>query len=252
VARVPDGSWLRSDYVARLEPAYDADPSTGITWQPDVYADAARVAKSLGSKRIIDVGCGSGSKLAALADRFETIGIDFGPNVTSTRARFPRLEWREHDLMADEALPVTSDEASGAVVICADVIEHLPHPDPLLSKLHAVVGHSAVVLLSTPERELRHGIRHLGPPTNTCHTREWSIRELDELLHHAGFEYRSLGLTRSNDHTEELYTILAAIAPSGDRRDRIVATLIDRSTIPLTRHPLRVRLSRAAAVLLDR
>ena len=43
-------------------------------WQPDVYAFAAALSRRLGVRRLVDLGCGSGEKLAALSDTFETIG----------------------------------------------------------------------------------------------------------------------------------------------------------------------------------
>lgn len=242
---------MRSGYVARLEPAYDDDPQSGVVWQPDVYGDAGRVAMALLATRLIDVGCGEGTKLAGLSNQFGTIGIDFGPNVETARRHHPGLEWRSHDLMAPSALPITAEEATGSVIICADVIEHLPDPVALLAKLSAALTMAQVVLISTPERELWHGVSHMGPPPNVCHVREWSVREFDAMLGAFGFVERSIGLTRSNNHTDEPFTILGLLARSAETLAQAIPALIDRPIRKPRRHPFRMRVSRVIRILRD-
>jgi SAM-dependent methyltransferase len=202
---------IRPGYVRRSVPAYFADDAPAITAQPDVYVYAAQVARVLQSRTIVDVGCGSGRKLRPLAKSFRIIGIDYGPNLTAASQQ-GFGSWRDHDLSADTALPVTADEAADALFISADVIEHLIDPWLFLRRLREAMGDGGVAILSTPERELTHGDMYAGPPRNPCHVREWSIREFDLMLQDAGFAARSLGLTRSNDQTPYVNTILAVVS----------------------------------------
>jgi SAM-dependent methyltransferase len=239
---------IRSGYTARDVPEYFDDDLGGVVWQPDVYGDAGRIATRLGAPRIIDIGAGDGTKLVDLHPAFELIGIDFGANVERSVARFPFGSWRHHDLDIDTPLPVTEDETRNAVVVCSDVIEHLRAPELLLAKLLRSLESASVVLISTPERELWHGVRTAGPPRNRHHVREWSMREFGHLLRSAGFDHVSIGLTRSNDRTEEAFTIEALAAASRDLLDDLAPLLIDRP-VPPARHPRQARWLRAARIL---
>jgi SAM-dependent methyltransferase len=239
---------IRDGYTSRAQPAYFDDDLGGVVWQPDVYGDAGRVAERLGAARIIDVGAGDGTKLADLHAGFELIGIDFGANVDRSEARFPFIAWRRHDLDTEEPLPLTVAELAGAVIVCSDVIEHLRAPHLLLQKLRAALDHASAILISTPERELWHGVRSGGPPRNVHHVREWSIREFGRLLATSGFEDVSMGLTRANDRTEEAFTIEALLARNMTTLSELIPVLIDRP-LPPVRRPWLARWVRAARII---
>jgi SAM-dependent methyltransferase len=239
---------IREGYVVRDVPDYFDDDLGDVIWQPDVYADAGRIGEWLRARRIVDVGAGDGTKLAGLHPRFDIIGIDYGANVERSAARYPFGAWRHHDLDAGEPLPVSDSELRESVVVCSDVIEHLRAPHVLLAKLLATLHHASAILISTPERELWHGVRSEGPPRNRHHVREWSIREFGHLLAAAGFDHLSIGLTRSNDRTEEPFTIEALATADAATLDALVPLLINRP-VPPARHALKARLVRAARIL---
>lgn len=216
---LPDG------YVERPQPEYfldDTHETTCVTWQPDVYRVAADFGSRLGASTIIDAGCGDGAKLLADCAGFATIGIDYGPNLESCLRRAPGRIWRELDFEGPDPLPVTLQELRNAVIVCADVIEHLVNPVPLLARLRDSLSSASVILLSTPERALTWGDDHLGPPPNVSHVREWSLAELGRLLRNQGFDRGVLGLTRSNDATRDERTSLAVLpGPRAARALRI-------------------------------
>lgn len=56
-------------------PEYWVVPESDVDWQPNVYADAASLARALRSTRIIDVGCGNADKLVAHCSSFELVGL---------------------------------------------------------------------------------------------------------------------------------------------------------------------------------
>lgn len=207
---------LKPGYSSREGPEYYVDLATvrtGVTSQPDVYARAADVARSLGAARIVDLGTGSGGKLAALASGFEVLGIDHGPNLELARRAFPDRVWREHDLDSHAPLPLGSEDLERSVVICAGVIEHLARPEHLLRNLRGLLASVGAVVLSTPERDLTHGPESMGPPADPTHVREWNINEFAALLEDYGFEHGELGLTRSDDAGGGEKTILAVLYP---------------------------------------
>jgi len=220
VAVTPDdpGSercFVKPSYRIRIEPEYFVDTGSARVWQPDVYREAVRIAARQGSHRIIDVGCGRADKLIALHPRFDLVGIDFGDNIEVCRARFRFGTWLDHDLDEEGDLPLAAERWSGAVIVCADVIEHLRYPWQLLRKLRRVVDRADALLISTPERELTWGADHIGPPPNVHHVREWSLPEFGAFLRAEGFDRGWVGLTRSHNRSRRRATILGVIPGSG-------------------------------------
>jgi SAM-dependent methyltransferase len=201
--------FLPESYESRGEPEYFVDEGLNAVWQPDLYPEAATVARRLGSRRIIDVGCGTAAKLAALHPEFEIVGVDFGSNIEACIARYDFGTWLDVDL--DTAHDLGYDDVAGAVIVCGDVIEHLVHPERLLQMLRgALDAGAATVFLSTPDRELINESGHLGPPPNPAHVREWSTSEIAKFMSSAGL-HGFFGLTRSNDVMPYMRTIIAAI-----------------------------------------
>lgn len=208
-----DAYRIKDGYRHRPDPAYADESGHGdVVWQPDVYPEAARLAELLGASVIVDVGCGVGTKLAALYPRFEVVGLDLpGPNLDACRTRYPFADWLEHDVESNLPLPVPEVVLSRSVIVCSDVIEHLRQPERLLRALRSAIVEARAAVLSTPDRERTWGPDHNGPPPNPCHVREWSTPELASFLDDMGFHHRSMAHTRSNDTHLEKKTILCRL-----------------------------------------
>lgn len=214
-ASVPTDYHLKSGYNSRPEPDYFEDTVTeedGVVWQPDVYPFAAAVARHLNCSRIIDLGCGHAQKLMQLRGGFETIGFDFGSNLAYCQKNYPEAKWFEVDFERRAPLAFAADEAANSVVICSDVIEHMISPEALLGKIHDLLDHAKVAVISTPERDLTWGVEHAGPPPNPCHTREWNLAEFCQMLRSAGLTVDYAGVTRSHDRDPARKTILAVVS----------------------------------------
>ena len=211
---------LPANYVSRAEPEYFEDSvtaETGIIWQPEVYPYAGWLAKELGCNRIIDVGCGRAGKLSQMANEFAITGLDFGSNLEFCRQQYPQGQWREIDFDQATSWDLSKEELSSSVMICADVIEHLRDPRPLLSNLLHCLEFAPAAVISTPERELTRGVRHAGPPDNPAHTREWALTELVSLLQAQGFNVDYAGLTPSNDREPERKTIVCVVSSKANQ-----------------------------------
>jgi SAM-dependent methyltransferase len=201
--------FLKSGYIERLEPEYWHDEKGDTVWQPDVYEEAGELARRVGAKTLVDIGCGNGAKLAPLADEFAIVGVDFGPNIEECRRRYSSGTWLDADLDAEG--PLEGIDPHGSVVVCADVAEHLVRPERLLRKLRGLLESGALALiLTTPDRDLRRGAVHHGPSPNPAHVREWSSAELGAFMRSEGLDAQ-LGLTRTNDASPFLHTIFAAV-----------------------------------------
>lgn len=96
--------------------------------------------------RVLDVGCGSGSLLSRLAGR---AGYRAGVELSAAAAIAAGM-------VADEVvnLPVTDPlpfpPASFDVVVCGDVLEHLPEPAAVLSSVAALCRPGGAVVISVP------------------------------------------------------------------------------------------------------
>lgn len=208
---------IRADYEHRDLPEYFDDETGDLIWQPDVYRQVAELARLLGKSRVVDLGCGTGTKLDDLAG-LEVIGADIGANLDEVRRRHPGGRFVDLDLGAPFDLPVAADELSGCLVMSSDVIEHLPDPSHLLAALGAAVAAGASVVLSTPERELTWGVDHMGPPPNVAHCREWSLDEFVSLVSAEvavpAAAHLVPSLTRSSSGSAVPSTILVAVVPA--------------------------------------
>lgn len=209
--------YIKVGYKSRRRPRYFVDDVPGVTWQPDVYEEAARLAVQRSASSIIDVGCGTAGKLVALHPSFEIVGIDYGVNLATCRSRYSFGAWLEHDLESDLPLPLADRQLDRGVVVAADVVEHLRRPAILLGKLATCIERGAAVVISTPERNLEHGPEHAGPPPNPAHAREWTIGEFAAFLESENLSRGTIGLTRSNDQEVAEKTILAILLADGPR-----------------------------------
>jgi SAM-dependent methyltransferase len=171
---------------------------------------------------VVDIGCGSGEKLAALHPEFELIGVDFGSNLVECKRRYPFGRWIEWDLEAPEIIPLSPDVLSSCIVVCSDVIEHLLDPSHLLKNLKVFLDHAAAAILTTPERDLVRGLGDIGPPSNLAHVREWNLQELELLLKLKGLHVGYSGLTFNNDRDLEKTTTLV-ILENNQRSTKSVA-----------------------------
>lgn len=176
---------LPRDYRARSSVVPYADSPGDLVYQPHVYRLAGHIANRSGARRIVDIGCGAGGKLAALGDAFDIVCIDTPATLDATRGILPRATLLPWDL--ERGLPALDPELlRSAVVVCADVIEHLQYPARLAQALAELATQAQAVLLSTPDRDRARGVLDLGPPANPAHAMEWSLGEFVRFLGDSG------------------------------------------------------------------
>jgi len=146
-------------------------------WQDHVYQLAHKVVQDNRFNTILDIGCGSGFKLMKYFSDYPTTGLEVEPALTFVKEKYPTRIWYRSDFTQ----PITSQ---WDMVICADVIEHLPNPDELLDFISGLTYNSLII--STPDRHLLqslHQERGLnGPPVNIHHCREWTSEEFEEYI----------------------------------------------------------------------
>jgi SAM-dependent methyltransferase len=95
---------------------------------------------------IVDVGCGTGANIAALADAYECIGIDTSPEAVQLAARrFPQVKF-----VCGNAGQMRTTIARADLVLLSDVLEHVPDDFRLLSELLSEATPGAYFLLTVP------------------------------------------------------------------------------------------------------
>ncbi len=210
------GYALPPHYRVNASPAYFEDVPRGLVFQPHVYEMASYLVERAGLRAVVDVGAGNGEKLRPLGGRAEVMAIDHGANLARLSALgFARV--LDHDVAA--GMPdLPHDLLARAVVIAADIIEHLPDPGPLLDGLAHWAGKAPFVLLSTPDRVRVRGAADDGPPANPSHVREWSHDEFARALRAAGLGVGLIGHTINTDHHDVKSTLLAVAGTHADWR----------------------------------
>ncbi len=176
-----DNYALPVEYRTNLIPASYAADGSELRNQFAVYSHAKELFNIGDFSRVVDIGCSTGAKLIHFWPNDETIGIDWGSNLDQARRTAPKRTWLPYDLEQPGLAQAISDW-NQSLVICADVIEHLQHPEHLLESLQQAVAQGAVCVLSTPDRDLCRGLEDRGPPANPCHVREWRLGELFTLV----------------------------------------------------------------------
>lgn len=99
---------------------------------------------------VVDVGCGTGANLAALAGNYDCVGIDTSAEaVELARQRFPNIRFLAGRAPAD----LGQLAARARLFLLMDVLEHVPDDFAMLSELLAAASPGAHVLLTVPADE---------------------------------------------------------------------------------------------------
>jgi SAM-dependent methyltransferase len=157
-------------------------------YQAAVYAYAAKlIGGNPRIRTVVDVGCGPAVKLSRIAHRFPDrvyYGLDQEDPIAHCQRTYAFGTWLAEDFEAPRQLDrlPTAD-----LVICADVIEHMPDPDRLLSYIARISSTQTLILLSTPDRAKLVG-PHARRPSNEAHIREWAFEEFRAYLESRGFD----------------------------------------------------------------
>jgi SAM-dependent methyltransferase len=154
----------------------------------------ARVRQFLGqqSGRALDVGCGDGSFLAALAEQgWEVYGTELSALIAASARH--RLGDRIH---AGEMESAAYPEASFDLVTFWHVLEHLSNPKQALVEARRLVKSDGMVVIAVPNigsfqaQLFREDWLHLDVPRHRWH---FDSTTLPRLAEHCGFDVQQVG-----------------------------------------------------------
>jgi SAM-dependent methyltransferase len=141
---------------------------------------------------VVDVGCGLGGVCVAAGELgAEVIAIDCDPGLvehTAERMRgVPARAFRGVACRADEGIPLPDGTAS--VVVCTEVLEHVPEPARFLAELARIGRPGARYLISVPDPASEALMRFLADPAYfefPGHINVFGHGQLDRLIADAG------------------------------------------------------------------
>jgi SAM-dependent methyltransferase len=186
---LPDAAQVASFYPAAYYGDDGAKFRGPVEWA--VRALGARHARFLArglarGARVLDVGCGRGITLAALAERgCEAHGVELGPD--ALRGIDPRVQVRVAPALAAAGYPAGFFD----LVLIWHVLEHLREPDAALAEAHRVLRPGGRLVVAVPNfasaqaRWAGPAWFHLDPPRHLHH---FPLSALRRLVVRSGFE----------------------------------------------------------------
>ena len=130
--------------------------------------------------RFLEVGCGAGDLLAALAERgYQGVGIDISPDALATASSRVHSPGVQIELKQPEEVAGTFD-----VVIASEVLEHCDDDVGMLKELRAKIRPGGYLVITVPAH-----MEKWGANDDLCgHLRRYERAELYRKFSLAGFE----------------------------------------------------------------
>ncbi len=227
---------------------YDAQYFDTVADRIPLYRDiitrryARLVRQVAGSGRLLELGCGDGRLLAELASNFDVTGIDISVEaIARARHRVPDA----HLVVGDIA--VCDPQTCFDVVVAFNVLEHLPDPPAVMSRVHDMLTDGGQFIFAVPNRYGVVGsalVRFMNWMDRT-HISTYTRERWLELAQQLGFEQTQVlnatwfGPTRS-DLARAVAPILIVVlyrrAPTPPPRDDSPASETDIA-LALAAHP---------------
>ncbi len=139
---------------------------------------AARSSQSASDYRILDVGCGTGSTLAHLADFGQAVGIDTSPQAAAYCRR------RQVPVALASALAMPFPDESFDSVFALDVVEHVKDDVAMLREIRRTLRPGGTVIITVPALPWLWS----GHDDINHHQRRYMKAGLEQALRAAGLE----------------------------------------------------------------
>ena len=130
--------------------------------------------------KLVDIGCGSKPYIKYFRYINDYIGVDINKG--------------EADIVANaESLPIKSNSID--IVLCNQLIEHVPEPDKIIGEIHRILKEGGILILTAPQMGRLH-----GEPNDYYRYTKWGLKYLlkknnmkIELIEPHGGVFRAIG-----------------------------------------------------------
>lgn len=184
---------IKAGYRHNPAQSYGREQDTAF-WSPERLADATAYQRPVyelcrdllrqhAGRSVLDVGSGPGTKLAELVAPIcrDLVLIDHPSLRALVERQLPDARFVAADL---DALDVELGRRFD-LIVCADVLEHLAHPDACARFIRDHLAEGGRAVLSTPERDYLRGRDCMHSP-HPDHVREWNAAEFRAFLESCG------------------------------------------------------------------
>jgi ubiquinone/menaquinone biosynthesis C-methylase UbiE len=145
---------------------------------------------------VIDVGCGDGALIHFCARQgAEVIFIDRNEAaLNSTAAKIADSRARSYRAVLSDCDPIPLEDDIADLVICTEVLEHVPDPAAFLRELIRVARPGGRILITVPDARSELFVAATAPPQyfeKPNHIRVFAAEDFRELVRNAGLEIES-------------------------------------------------------------
>jgi 2-polyprenyl-3-methyl-5-hydroxy-6-metoxy-1,4-benzoquinol methylase len=165
-------------------------------WLNSASGELTRGVRIRSTDTIIDVGCGDGGIIAFCARQgSEVIFIDRDEEkLAATEERIKRSPAHAYRAIASDCNPIPLADGTGDVVICTEVLEHVPDPGKFLGELIRITKPGGQLLVTVPDARSEKLVGSSAPAgyfEAPNHIRVFAADELRELMLEAGLQIES-------------------------------------------------------------
>jgi 2-polyprenyl-3-methyl-5-hydroxy-6-metoxy-1,4-benzoquinol methylase len=188
-------------------------------------------------KRVLDAGCGTGygSHFLAANGASSVLALDISEEALSEATKYYRLDNLRYERRDVETLG--DDQALRGqfeIVVNFENIEHLLHPERLVSGAATVLAKLGTFITSTPNGAIS-DLDKSGNPSNVFHVKEFTAEELSLLLSHY-FQHASIygqwlthgGMLRQMQGTELFEQLCETYYNPMSRLGRIIKQMLGK------------------------
>lgn len=145
---------------------------------------------------VVDVGCGDGGFIGFVAGLgAEVIFIDQdAARLARTESRIAQSRARAYRPIHSDCDPIPLEGGIGDIVICTEVLEHVPDPIKFLSEVIRIAKPGAQLLISVPDARSEQFVSATAPPEcfqEPNHIRFFTAQAFEKLLIEGGLEIES-------------------------------------------------------------
>lgn len=154
----------------------------GFVWGGAARSEPLRRLVGGPGKRVLDLGCRSGALTRAYAAGNEVVGLDVDRGALAEAVSLLGIQ----AVWADAEQPLPFPDGAFDVVVAAELLEHLHHPDRLVAEIARVLRPRGVIAGSVPNAyRLKSRLRRLtglGIDQDPTHVHLFSPRDILRLL----------------------------------------------------------------------